>query len=244
MGKCAVLVCGFDFGTTEEQVANYMSGAGTVVNLQMFDKGTACVTYRFTHEAQAAVQGFNQTIIPGNSRYLDVLPMDPEDFLARHNIESDKCMQFMAMSPEQQQAIMAKGSLSNARDPNAVLATRMQQIGSSGKGSLSPAQGCGGAGNSTMGMSGPFPQMSSMGQVASGSKGSFGPAQGCGGGMKGGPGSSPYGGGGSEQGGCMGQDGKGEGNRMEALMNDPRIMKVAQMFAGGDWGSDAGKGWW
>ena len=98
-----------------------------------------------------------------------------------------------------------------------------------------------------MGMSGPFPQMSSMGQVGSVSKGSFGPAQGCGGGMKGGAGSSPYGGGGSDQGGSTGQGGKGGGGKMAALNKVAQILSEfdwSDWGSDGDWGSNDGSGWW
>jgi len=206
VGKCAVLVRGFDYGTTDGQIANYMSGAGTIANIQMCDRGSACVTYSSPEEAQAAVQVFNQTTLPGNSRYLDVSGMDPEGFLAGFNIEQDKAMQFMAMSPEQQMSVMAKGSLSTARDPNAVLAVRMGQAGSS-------------------------------------SKGSFGPAKGCGGGMKGSAGNSPYGGvglPGLDNGGCMGQGGKGEGGKMAMLL---KVAQMLEQIQGGDWGSNGGSSW-
>jgi len=126
--KTVVLVRGFDYGTTEEQIIGHMSGAGTIVKVQMFDQGSACVTYSYPGEAKVAVQALNQTMISGNSRYIDVLPMDPEEFLAGHNIDMDKVQQFMALTPVQQQAVMAKGSLSTARDPTAVLASRMKQV--------------------------------------------------------------------------------------------------------------------
>jgi len=54
-----------------------MSGVGAIQNVQMIDKGSVCVTYSSAEESSAAVQTFNQTIIPGNSRYIDVFPMRP-----------------------------------------------------------------------------------------------------------------------------------------------------------------------
>jgi len=239
VGPCVVLVKGFDHGTTEEQIAGYMSGAGTIVNLQMLDKGTACITYNSPQEAQAAVQGANQTIIPGNTRYIDVSSQDPQQFLAGFNIEVDKSTQFMSMSPEQQQSIMAKGSLATARDPNAVLATRMKQA--MGMGNMGMASGLMGIMGTGMG------GMGSMGQVGGGGKGSFGPAQGCGGGMKGGAGSSPYGGIGSDQGGSTGQGGKGGGGKMAALNKVAQILSEfdwSDWGSDGDWGSNDGSGWW
>jgi len=151
MGKFAVLVRGFDYGTTDKQIASHMAGAGAIANVQMFDQGAACVTYSSAVQAKAAVQMFNQTIILGNSRYLDVIYMDPQEFVAGYNIDMDKHMQFMALSPAQQQAVMAKGSLSSARDPSAVLAVRMKQVAAGGgKGSFGPAQGCGGGMKASM----------------------------------------------------------------------------------------------
>jgi hypothetical protein len=193
MGKGAVLVRGFDYGTTDKQIASHMAGAGAIVNVQMFDQGSACVTYSSAEQAKAAAQMFNQTIILGNSRYLDVSCMEPQEFVAGYNIDMDKTMQFMALSPAQQQAVMAKGSLSTARDPSAVLAVRMKQ-------------------------------------VAGGGKGSFGPAQGCGGGMKGSMDNGPYGGGGFDKGGSIGQ---GDNNKLAMLL------QVAQMLAG-NWEGDGG----
>jgi len=139
-GKCAVFMRGFDFGTTEEQIEAHMSGAGSIQSVQMLDQGTACVNYSSAKEAKAAAQQFNETTIPGNSRYLDVFLLDPEEFLAGYNIDNDKAMQFMAMDPQKQQFIMEKGSLSTARDPNAVLTIRMRDAKGGGRGSVGSAQ--------------------------------------------------------------------------------------------------------
>merc|ERR1712187_136227 len=128
--------------------------------------------------------------------------MDPQEFLAHHNIDSDKAMQFQLLLPEQQQAVMAKGSLSTARDPNAVLVQRMNDVKGGGKGSLDPTQG------------------------------SFGPAQGMKGGMANGPygGSMGKGGcmdnGGMGNGGCMGNAGMGAPNQMEMMMNMMQMMNT------------------
>jgi len=150
-GKNSVLVRGFDFGTTDEQITNHMSGAGTVQDFKHVDKGSVCVTYISADEATYAAQTLNGTNISGNSRYLDVIVMDPMQFLSGSNIDKERAQQFMAMTPEQQQVVMAKGSLASARDPTAVLVQRMKQAKGAGKGSFGPAGGCGG-GNS----SGPY----------------------------------------------------------------------------------------
>merc|ERR1712187_581179 len=56
---------------------------------------------------------------------------------------------FRALSPDQQKAVMAKGRLATARDPTAVLVSRMvkvtgQNLSGGGKGSFGPARGKGG----------------------------------------------------------------------------------------------------
>jgi hypothetical protein len=151
-GECSVLVRGFDFNTSDEQIGGHMSGVGTIQNLQWIDNGSVRITYASAEEAQTAVQ-LNQTIIAGNSRYIDVVFLDPGEFLSQFNIDMDKVMQFSALTPEQQLAVMAKGSLASARDPNAVLISRMNQVknGVQGKGSFGPAQGKGNSSNGPYG---------------------------------------------------------------------------------------------
>jgi len=153
-GSRSVLVRGFDFGTSEEQIVRHMSMVGTVGSCQWLDDGSVCVIYSSAEEAKAALD-LQQTNIPGNRRYLDVLIMDPKEFLAGHSIDMDKAQQFYALTSAQQQAVIAKGSLSTARDPTAVLVQRMQQAKGVGKGSYGPAKGCGAAMKGGMG-SGPY----------------------------------------------------------------------------------------
>jgi len=62
-----------------------MSRAGTIQNIQRVDAGSVCITYTTAEEAKMAVQ-LQQTIISGNSRYIDVMVMDPNEFLGQHNI--------------------------------------------------------------------------------------------------------------------------------------------------------------
>jgi len=71
-----VLVRGMDFGTTEEQLQNHMSSVGAVENVKWITKGTAEVTYSSADEAVLARDSLNQSIIPGNTRYIDVIPQD------------------------------------------------------------------------------------------------------------------------------------------------------------------------
>jgi len=130
-----VLVCGFDFGTTDAQVASHMSTAGTVTNIQAVDQGAMSVTYASPREAKMAMM-LQKTVIAGNSRFIDVIPQDPSEFLTTYNIDPQKSMQFLSLDPAQQQAVMAKGSLASARDPNAVLTVRIKQAtGNTGAGS-------------------------------------------------------------------------------------------------------------
>jgi len=68
-----VLVRGFDFGTTQEQFESHMSSVGTITNVNMLDKGSAEVSFSNAMEASNAIQQLNRTVIPGNSRYIDVL---------------------------------------------------------------------------------------------------------------------------------------------------------------------------
>lgn len=126
VGGGAVLVRGFDFGTSDEQIAAHMATVGSIVRVNWVDEGSRCVSYSSAEEAQGAVDNLQQTTIAGNSRYLDVILMDPNAFLAGHNVDTDKAMQFLGMTSQQQSVVMAKGSLSTARDPTAVLIQRMK----------------------------------------------------------------------------------------------------------------------
>lgn len=71
-----VFVRGFDFGTTQEQFASHMSSVGTITNVNLIDKGSAEVTYSNATEAAMAIQQLNNTTIPGNTRYIDVLTQE------------------------------------------------------------------------------------------------------------------------------------------------------------------------
>jgi hypothetical protein len=155
-GSKSVLVRGFDFGTTEEQIREHMSSVGTIEGVHWLDQGSVCVAYSSALEAIAAVE-LDQTKIEGNTRYIDVHSMDPKVFLAGHNIDMNRIAQFNGLTPEQQLAVMAKGSLSSARDPTAVLVQRMSQVtsgagkGGAGKGSFGPAKKAGGMGKGPYG---------------------------------------------------------------------------------------------
>jgi len=132
-----------------------MASSGTIKEVQQVEQGSMCVTYSSEDEATMAAFSLNGSCIGGSHRYIDVIVMDPMQFLAAHNIEMEKIQHFMALTPQQQTAVMSQGSLASARDPNAVLVRRMKQakgIGKAdGKGSFGPV-GKGGCGN----MSSPY----------------------------------------------------------------------------------------
>ncbi|CAE7150558.1 PAB7 [Symbiodinium pilosum] len=71
-----VLVRGFDFGTTDEQLKEHCSKAGQIANLQWVSKGSALVTYSSPQEAESAAQILNKTTIEGNKRFIDVMQKD------------------------------------------------------------------------------------------------------------------------------------------------------------------------
>jgi len=77
-GSGRVFVRGFDFGTTDEQLLQFCGQAGTIINTLWCDKGSAVVLYETKAQAVAAVQMLNGQIIPGNSRYVDVILKESE----------------------------------------------------------------------------------------------------------------------------------------------------------------------
>jgi RNA recognition motif-containing protein len=74
-GSGRVLVRGFDFGTSEDQLTAHMSEAGTIIGLQWVGKGEVEVVYQSSAEASTAVAGLDKTTIPGNTRFIDVVSM-------------------------------------------------------------------------------------------------------------------------------------------------------------------------
>merc|ERR1719409_2533090 len=68
-----VLVRGFDFDTTDEQLQAHMAQAGTMTEVQRSMKGSALVTFQDPQDAQYAIDTLNRSTIEGNSRYIDVL---------------------------------------------------------------------------------------------------------------------------------------------------------------------------
>eukprot|EP00928_Gymnodinium_smaydae_P089470 TRINITY_DN73427_c0_g1_i1.p1 TRINITY_DN73427_c0_g1~~TRINITY_DN73427_c0_g1_i1.p1 ORF type:complete len:160 (+),score=28.45 TRINITY_DN73427_c0_g1_i1:75-482(+) len=77
-GSGRVFVRGFDFGTTDEQFNSHMGQAGKILSVQWVTRGSACVIYEDKAMAKMACQMLNNTTIPGNSRYIDVLEKESE----------------------------------------------------------------------------------------------------------------------------------------------------------------------
>mmetsp|Transcript_51400 Transcript_51400/g.117199 ORF Transcript_51400/g.117199 Transcript_51400/m.117199 type:complete len:209 (-) Transcript_51400:416-1042(-) len=66
-----IIVRGFDFGTTEEQVWNHFDHCGEILELRFLSEGTAVV--KFASEAQASkAVDLNRSTIDGNQRYINV----------------------------------------------------------------------------------------------------------------------------------------------------------------------------
>mmetsp|Transcript_51399 Transcript_51399/g.117195 ORF Transcript_51399/g.117195 Transcript_51399/m.117195 type:complete len:226 (-) Transcript_51399:275-952(-) len=66
-----IIVRGFDFGTTEEQVWNHFDHCGEILELRFLGEGTAVV--KFASEAQASrAVDLNRSTIDGNQRYINV----------------------------------------------------------------------------------------------------------------------------------------------------------------------------
>jgi len=72
-GSTRVLVRGFDIGTTEEAITAHMGSAGTVEEVFWVSQKMVNVVYSSADEATAAIKELNETTIPGNERYIDVI---------------------------------------------------------------------------------------------------------------------------------------------------------------------------
>eukprot|EP00927_Polykrikos_kofoidii_P052424 TRINITY_DN46240_c0_g1_i1.p1 TRINITY_DN46240_c0_g1~~TRINITY_DN46240_c0_g1_i1.p1 ORF type:complete len:399 (-),score=70.83 TRINITY_DN46240_c0_g1_i1:96-1217(-) len=72
-----IFVRGFDFGTTDEQVYEHFSAVGKILDVRWCTKGSALISYGSAKEASAAVHTLHETVIEGNSRYVDVMFRDP-----------------------------------------------------------------------------------------------------------------------------------------------------------------------
>jgi len=72
-GSCKVLVRGFDFGTSDEQLMSHMSKVGTATEVYWLSQGAANVVFSTSEEATSAIQQLNKTTMDGNSRFIDVI---------------------------------------------------------------------------------------------------------------------------------------------------------------------------
>lgn len=77
-GSGRVFVRGFDFGTPVKQFESHMGQVGEILKVFWVSEGAAVVVYKTRAEAEAAVASMNRTVIPGNSRYIDVIPKESE----------------------------------------------------------------------------------------------------------------------------------------------------------------------
>lgn len=73
-GSPKVLVSGFDFDTTDEQLWEHLGSVGTITEVHWVSKGSANVLYSTASEATAAIKTLDRSTIPGNSRFIDVIP--------------------------------------------------------------------------------------------------------------------------------------------------------------------------
>eukprot|EP00746_Dinoflagellata_sp_MGD_P140886 gnl/MRDRNA2_/MRDRNA2_74072_c0_seq3.p1 gnl/MRDRNA2_/MRDRNA2_74072_c0~~gnl/MRDRNA2_/MRDRNA2_74072_c0_seq3.p1 ORF type:complete len:329 (+),score=57.18 gnl/MRDRNA2_/MRDRNA2_74072_c0_seq3:84-989(+) len=72
-GSTRVLVRGFDFDTSDEQLEAHMGKVGVIQELHWVSKGSANVVYSDATAATAAINTLHGTVIPGNSRFIDVI---------------------------------------------------------------------------------------------------------------------------------------------------------------------------
>lgn len=73
MAGVGVLIRGFDFGTDDESIRKHCATAGQIVQIQKKGKGSVMVTYKSEVAAARAVAKLDQSIIPGNTRYIDAI---------------------------------------------------------------------------------------------------------------------------------------------------------------------------
>ena len=135
-GDESVIVRGFDYGTHPLRIIDHMSYAGRIESVDPvrddydnIDRGQVCVTFSRGEEAQMACRALQQSIIHGNRRYIDVIAADPFEFMADENhIDLGIEQHFMVMPPEQQYAVMRKGSLTIVRDPTEEMIMRINAV--------------------------------------------------------------------------------------------------------------------
>lgn len=68
----AVFVSGFDFETSENDIAQHFEGIGNIAEVRMMGRGAAVVHFDDPALAKQAVDELNETTISGNRRYINV----------------------------------------------------------------------------------------------------------------------------------------------------------------------------
>eukprot|EP00929_Paragymnodinium_shiwhaense_P078579 TRINITY_DN4074_c0_g1_i1.p1 TRINITY_DN4074_c0_g1~~TRINITY_DN4074_c0_g1_i1.p1 ORF type:complete len:320 (-),score=92.00 TRINITY_DN4074_c0_g1_i1:203-1162(-) len=87
---CRVFVRGFEYGTSEMQLAEHMAPAGSVEKIQMAGQGNAIITYSESDEAKNAVKTLNKSKIDGQSRYIDVIQGQYDDGSSESNLPAKR----------------------------------------------------------------------------------------------------------------------------------------------------------
>eukprot|EP00440_Ansanella_granifera_P076132 gb/GFBE01082624.1/.p1 GENE.gb/GFBE01082624.1/~~gb/GFBE01082624.1/.p1 ORF type:complete len:296 (+),score=108.63 gb/GFBE01082624.1/:1-888(+) len=77
-GSGRVFVRGFEFNTTDEQLLAHMAPSGEVEKVHWISKGSAIVVYKEAAAAKQASVDLHQSIIAGQTRYVDVILKDSE----------------------------------------------------------------------------------------------------------------------------------------------------------------------
>jgi len=67
-----VFVNGFDFETSQDDIAQHLSAVGAVSQVEMVGRGAAVVHFDNPADAKRAVQEMDGSTIPGNRRYVNV----------------------------------------------------------------------------------------------------------------------------------------------------------------------------
>eukprot|EP00930_Biecheleria_cincta_P075028 TRINITY_DN62225_c0_g1_i1.p1 TRINITY_DN62225_c0_g1~~TRINITY_DN62225_c0_g1_i1.p1 ORF type:complete len:634 (+),score=109.65 TRINITY_DN62225_c0_g1_i1:23-1924(+) len=75
--ETSVFVDGFDYGTRTAGLMKHFRTVGKVLHVDLLTKSSAIVQYESPEEAEAAFETLDGTTVPGNKRYLRVLPLMP-----------------------------------------------------------------------------------------------------------------------------------------------------------------------
>mmetsp|Transcript_85396 Transcript_85396/g.134832 ORF Transcript_85396/g.134832 Transcript_85396/m.134832 type:complete len:476 (+) Transcript_85396:67-1494(+) len=135
--------------------------------------------------------GFGNSQIQQFSGGLGEQPLDAATFLRDHIIDNEVLQRFLALDPQQQDTVMRRGPLNQARNPSAVLSSRISQVITGNIVGTGPKRGggggfggCGGGGGNETGDVQQMKQMMMMMMQMMGGSGASG-GGGKGGGMGG-----------------------------------------------------------